>query len=103
MADVGGECKRVGRCHCRGCCRKRTFPTREVSRANITSTLTWTDDRLEVLIILVEAYEQDHHPIGLPDPIEAIKARMEDLGLQRDDLCILLGVDRGLAKDTGWP
>jgi hypothetical protein len=65
--------------------------------------LTWTDDRLEVLIILVEAYEQDHHPIGLPDPIEAIKARMEDLGLQRDDLCILLGVDRGLAKDTGWP
>ncbi len=29
-------------------------------------------DRLEVLMILVEAYEQEHHPIGLPDPIEAI-------------------------------
>jgi HTH-type transcriptional regulator/antitoxin HigA len=34
-------------------------------------------DRLEVLPILVEAYEDEHHPIDPPDPIEAIKFRLE--------------------------
>jgi len=34
-------------------------------------------DRLEILITLVEAYEATHHPIDPPDPIEAIKFRME--------------------------
>jgi HTH-type transcriptional regulator/antitoxin HigA len=60
---------------------------------------TTDGDRLEVLMILVEAYEQEHHPIGLPDPIEAIKARMDDLGLQRDDLCALLGVGSGRVSE----
>ena len=36
-------------------------------------------DRLEVLVTLVETYEAKHYPMGLPDPIEAIKIRMEDL------------------------
>ena len=36
-------------------------------------------DRLEVLVTLVEAYEQKHHRIDPPDPIEAIKFRMEQL------------------------
>ena len=43
-------------------------------------------DRLEVLSILVEAYEEEHHPIDPPDPIEAIKFRLEQQGLTRRDL-----------------
>jgi HTH-type transcriptional regulator/antitoxin HigA len=38
-------------------------------------------DRLEVLSILVEAYEDEHHPIDPPDPIEAIKFRLEQQGI----------------------
>lgn len=43
-------------------------------------------DELEILATLVETYEKKNYPIGLPDPIEAIKIRMEDLGLDRTDL-----------------
>ena len=48
-------------------------------------------DRLEVLVTLVEAYEAKHYPIGLPDPIEAIKIRMEDMELSRKELEPLIG------------
>ena len=48
-------------------------------------------DRLEILITLVEAYEAAHHPIDPPDPIEAIKFRMEQQGLTRKDLEPLIG------------
>jgi HTH-type transcriptional regulator/antitoxin HigA len=43
-------------------------------------------DRLIVLSILVEAHEDEHYPIPLPDPIEAIKYHMESRGLTRRDL-----------------
>ena len=43
-------------------------------------------DRFEVLLTLVEAYEAKHHPVDLPDPIEAIKFRMEQEGLSAKDL-----------------
>ena len=43
-------------------------------------------DRLDVLVTLVEAYEAKHHPVPLPDPIEAIEFHMERLGLTRRDL-----------------
>jgi HTH-type transcriptional regulator/antitoxin HigA len=43
-------------------------------------------DRLEVLSILVESYETDHHPVPLPDPIAAIEFHMDRLGLSRSDL-----------------
>ncbi len=43
-------------------------------------------DRLEVLVTLVEAYEEKHHKIPLPDPIEAIEYHMNRLGLTRKDL-----------------
>ena len=43
-------------------------------------------DRLDVLATLIEAYEEKHHPIGPPDPIDAILFRMEQLGLRRRDL-----------------
>src|SRR5215510_12954834 len=47
-------------------------------------------DRLEVLVTLVEAYEQKHYKIDPPDPIEAIKFRMEQLELKPSDLADIL-------------
>lgn len=48
-------------------------------------------DLLEILSILVERYEQEHYPIASPDPIEAIKFRMEQLGLSQKDLVEFIG------------
>jgi HTH-type transcriptional regulator / antitoxin HigA len=48
-------------------------------------------DRLDVLMVLVEAYEAKHHPIDPPDPVEAIKFRMEQMNLTRKDLEPLIG------------
>ncbi len=48
-------------------------------------------DRLEVLSTLVESYEERHHPIDPPDPVEVIKFRMEHMGLTRKDLEPLIG------------
>jgi HTH-type transcriptional regulator / antitoxin HigA len=48
-------------------------------------------DRLDVLATLVDAYESLHVPMDPPDPIEAIKFRMEQQGLTRRDLKALLG------------
>jgi HTH-type transcriptional regulator / antitoxin HigA len=48
-------------------------------------------DRLDVLVTLVEAYEQKHYKIEPPDPIEAIKFRMEQLELKPSDLAKILG------------
>jgi HTH-type transcriptional regulator/antitoxin HigA len=48
-------------------------------------------DRLDVLVTLVEAYEQKHHKFDPPDPIEAIKFRMEQLELKPSDLAKILG------------
>jgi len=48
-------------------------------------------DELEVLVTLVELYEKKAHPIGLPDPIEVIKFRIEQLGMKHKDLIPFLG------------
>lgn len=48
-------------------------------------------DRLDVLATLVQAYEAQHFPIDLPDPIEAIKFRMEQAGLTAKDLEPMIG------------
>jgi len=48
-------------------------------------------DRFEILLTLVEAYEAKHFPIDLPDPIEAIKFRMEQSGLAAKDLVPMIG------------
>lgn len=48
-------------------------------------------ERLEVLVTLVNAYEAEHHAIAPPDPIEAIRFRMEQEGLTRKDLEPMLG------------
>ena len=48
-------------------------------------------DRLDILVTLVKAYEARHFPIGMPDPIEAIKFRMEQGGLTVKDLEPIIG------------
>jgi len=48
-------------------------------------------DELEVLATLVETYESKHYAIDAPDPIEAIKFRMEQEGLIQNDLVALFG------------
>ena len=49
-------------------------------------------DELAVLGILVDKYEQEHYPIDFPDPIEAIKFRMEQLGYKQSDLANVIGL-----------
>jgi HTH-type transcriptional regulator / antitoxin HigA len=48
-------------------------------------------DRLDVLATLIDAYEAEHDPVDPPDPIEAIRVRMEQQGLTRKDLERVLG------------
>jgi HTH-type transcriptional regulator/antitoxin HigA len=55
-------------------------------------------DRLDVLATLIDAYESEHHPIDPPDPIEAIKFRMEQQGLTRKDLEGILGTRTRVAE-----
>lgn len=49
-------------------------------------------DELEILSMVVESYENQHFPIGFPDPIEAIKFRMEQLGYSQSDLANVVGL-----------
>jgi len=48
-------------------------------------------EKLDVLVTLVEAYEQKHYPLDLPDPVEAIKFEMEQKGLTVKDLEPMIG------------
>ena len=49
-------------------------------------------DELEILGILIEKYENEHFPIAFPDPIEAIKFRMEQMGYNQSDLAYVVGL-----------
>lgn len=49
-------------------------------------------DELELLSFLIEKYENETSPIDLPDPIEAIKFRMEQLGYKQKDLAVIIGL-----------
>lgn len=51
-----------------------------------------TAEELELLTVLVEKYENEHYPIDFPDPIEAIKFRMEQLGYKQKDLAEIIGL-----------
>ena len=48
-------------------------------------------EELELLSLLVEKYEMEHHLLGAPDPIEAIKFRMEQMNLKQTDIAPLFG------------
>lgn len=55
-------------------------------------------DHLDVLATLVDAYENQHHQIDPPDPVEAIKFRMEQQGLTRKDLEGIIGTRTRIAE-----
>lgn len=48
-------------------------------------------DELEIRSILIDQYEKENFPIGMPDPIEAIKFRMEQMGMKQKDLAEVVG------------
>ena len=48
-------------------------------------------EQLELLSVLIDQYESDHFPIDLPDPIDAIKFRMEQQGLRNKDMIPFIG------------
>jgi HTH-type transcriptional regulator/antitoxin HigA len=63
----------------------------EVERLWDAKPGTSEHDRLDVLVTLIEAYEDKHEPIPPPDPIDAILFRMDQLDLDRKDLEPLIG------------
>lgn len=58
-------------------------------------------DRLDVLVTLIEAYEAVHHPMDPPDPIEAIRFRMDQQGLGRKDLEPMIGTRNRVSEVLG--
>ena len=48
-------------------------------------------EQLDILVTLVEAYERKHQPLDLPDPIEAVRFRMEQKGMTPKDLVPIIG------------
>jgi HTH-type transcriptional regulator/antitoxin HigA len=48
-------------------------------------------DELDLLLTLIESYEMKHYPIAPPDPIDAIKFRMEQMGITKADMVKYLG------------
>ena len=55
-------------------------------------------DRLDVLATLIDAFEAKHHPMDPPDPVEAIKFRMEQQGMTRKDLEDIIGTRTRIAE-----
>jgi len=52
---------------------------------------TLESDEADILGLLIDEYEKKHYPIDTPDPIEAIKIRMEEMGLKQVDLVDTIG------------
>jgi HTH-type transcriptional regulator/antitoxin HigA len=73
----------------------------EIERLWGTKAGTPEGDRLEVLATLIDTYEEEHHPIDPPDPVEAIKFRMEQQGLTRRDLEEMIGSRARVAEILG--
>jgi HTH-type transcriptional regulator/antitoxin HigA len=71
---------------------------REVERLWGAKAGTSEGDRLDVLATLIDAYETEHYPIDPPDPVEAIKFRMEQQGLSRRDLEEIIGTRTRIAE-----
>ena len=71
---------------------------KEVERLWGAKSGTSEGDRLDVLATLIDAYEATHYPMNPPDPIEAIKFRMEQQGLTRKDLEPLIGTRTRVAE-----
>jgi Predicted transcription regulator containing HTH domain len=50
-------------------------------------------DEMEILSMLIENFEEERFPIELPDPVEAIKFRMEQMGYNQKDLAKVIGLE----------
>jgi HTH-type transcriptional regulator/antitoxin HigA len=48
-------------------------------------------EEIDILSLLVEKYEEEHHQMEAPDPVEAIKFRMEQMNLKQQDIAPLFG------------
>lgn len=57
-------------------------------------------DETEILSILIEKYEDELYPIGMPDPIEAIKFRMEQMAMKQKDLAEVVGFYQSCKRNT---
>jgi HTH-type transcriptional regulator / antitoxin HigA len=64
---------------------------KEIERLWGAAEGTADGDRLEILITLTEAYEEAHFPMDMPDPIEAIKFRLEQQGVDKKALIGIIG------------
>jgi HTH-type transcriptional regulator/antitoxin HigA len=64
---------------------------KEIGMLMVAEPDTPEGEKLDVLVTLVEAYEQKHYPLDLPDPVEAIKFEMEQKGLTVKDLEPMIG------------
>ena len=64
---------------------------KEVESIMMAEPNTPEGEKLDILVTLIEAYEHKHFPLDLPDPIEAIKFRMEQKGLTAKDLEPMIG------------
>ena len=53
---------------------------------------TYENDLAELLVALIDSYESENYPIDAPDPIEAIKIRMDEMGLKQKDLMEITGI-----------
>ncbi len=71
---------------------------KEVERLWGAKAGTPDGDRLDVLATLIDAYEGEHYPMDPPDPVEAIKFRMEQQGLTRRDLEEIIGTRTRIAE-----
>ena len=71
---------------------------KEVERLWGAKAKTRDGDRLDVLATLIDSYEAEHYPMDPPDPIEAIKFRMEQQGLTRRDMEDLIGTRTRVAE-----
>src|SRR5215831_10234914 len=71
---------------------------KEVERLWGSKAGTREGDRLDVLATLIDAYEAAHYPMDPPDPVEAIKFRMEQQGLTRRDLEEIIGTRTRIAE-----
>jgi HTH-type transcriptional regulator/antitoxin HigA len=50
-----------------------------------------TGEKVQIALLLIKQYEDEHYPIPMPDPIEAIKLKMEELGMKNKDLVGKIG------------
>ena len=62
---------------------------------------TSAGDEFDLLVTLVESYEMKHYPIAPPDPIDAIKFRMEQMGMTKTDLAKYLGSQSRVSEVLG--